>query len=180
MEHESRGERAILAGNSLGGWLALLYAAEHPENVAGLVLENSGGLEFDFRNLTFAASNRAEAEQIVSIVYGPDMPRMPGYILADMVRRSPRAAVHRMRDVKPEDHFLDENVLQTIKVPTAVIWGDSDGILPMEYGERLARFIPGASFHPVPRAGHVPHLEKPAEFARIVIDEFGGATNGAR
>ncbi len=51
--------------------------------------------------------------------------------------------------------------LHRIRVPALVLWGESDGVVPVGYGRRYAELIPGAVFQAIPGAGHHPELEKP-------------------
>ena len=66
--------------------------------------------------------------------------------------------------------------LHRIKIPTMIIWGDSDKIFPPAYGEAYKTAIPGSQLLIIPNCGHVPHQEKLAEFL-AGIDTF---TNGAK
>ena len=66
--------------------------------------------------------------------------------------------------------------LHRIKIPTMIIWGDSDKIFPPAYGEAYKTAIPGSQLLIIPDCGHVPHQEKLAEFL-AGIDTF---TNGAK
>jgi pimeloyl-ACP methyl ester carboxylesterase len=54
--------------------------------------------------------------------------------------------------------------LHRIDVPTAVIWGEKDGVVSTAYGEAYAKLIPNAKFATVPGAGHYPHIEAPDAF----------------
>jgi pimeloyl-ACP methyl ester carboxylesterase len=60
--------------------------------------------------------------------------------------------------------------LHRIQVPTLVIWGEHDGIVPREAGEAYASGIPDARFVTVAGSAHLPHLEQPDVFARLVAD----------
>jgi pimeloyl-ACP methyl ester carboxylesterase len=53
-------------------------------------------------------------------------------------------------------------------MPTLVIWGEQDRLLPPDEGRRLAAAIPGSILAILPHAGHIPQEEVPAEFARVV------------
>lgn len=55
--------------------------------------------------------------------------------------------------------------LRRIHVPTLVLWGEADGVVPPAYGRRYAGLIPNAAFEMIPEAGHHPELEQPAAFA---------------
>jgi pimeloyl-ACP methyl ester carboxylesterase len=65
--------------------------------------------------------------------------------------------------------------LHRIDVPTLVVWGDQDRVVPaIGYGDRFADAIPGATFAHVRDAGHYVHADRPADFVRI-IKEFSDA-----
>jgi pimeloyl-ACP methyl ester carboxylesterase len=55
-----------------------------------------------------------------------------------------------------------------IRVPTLVIWGDKEAQVPLEKGERVKRAIPGARMAVISNVGHIPSIEKPVEFGRIL------------
>ena len=58
--------------------------------------------------------------------------------------------------------------LGRIRLPTLVLWGDSDGIVSPDYGRAYAGLIPGARFELIERAGHYPEHEQPDRFAERV------------
>jgi pimeloyl-ACP methyl ester carboxylesterase len=58
--------------------------------------------------------------------------------------------------------------LGRIRVPTLVLWGESDRVVSPDYGRAYQRAIPSSSFQLIPRAGHYPHRERPDDFARAV------------
>jgi len=64
--------------------------------------------------------------------------------------------------------------LHRVRMPTLVLWGDSDRIVTPAYGKQYAGLIPGASFEPIPHAGHFPHIEQPLAVA-AKIAAFAGA-----
>lgn len=63
--------------------------------------------------------------------------------------------------------FLDDR-LKDIKIPTLVIWGKQDKLIPLETGERFAREIGGAKLKVLDNAGHLPQIEQPDEFSRAI------------
>jgi len=65
--------------------------------------------------------------------------------------------------------------LHRIRIPTLVLWGAADRILSEAYGRAYCAAIPGARFETIDRAGHFPHIEAPAEFARRVFAFAEGA-----
>jgi pimeloyl-ACP methyl ester carboxylesterase len=58
--------------------------------------------------------------------------------------------------------------LHRINVPTLVLWGTADRVVGPDYGRAYAAAIPGAQFAIIEGAGHFPHLEQPAAFAKQV------------
>ena len=60
-------------------------------------------------------------------------------------------------------------------VPTLIIWGDHDRIIPVDQGRATHDAIAGSRLHVFERAGHFPHCEHPAEFAQI-LGEFMDST----
>jgi pimeloyl-ACP methyl ester carboxylesterase len=60
--------------------------------------------------------------------------------------------------------------LQQIKNETLIIWGKEDQLFGVKYGERAAKIIPNAKFHLIEEAGHLPQIDQPEIFNRILID----------
>jgi len=65
-------------------------------------------------------------------------------------------------------------ILHRVKLPTQVIWGESDRVVHPEYGRAFQRAIPGARFELIPRAGHFPHWEQPEALAEVVTSFLTG------
>jgi pimeloyl-ACP methyl ester carboxylesterase len=59
--------------------------------------------------------------------------------------------------------------LHRINVPTLLLWGASDGMVPVAYAEAYRRMIPGATLVVIPEAGHLPHLEQPNAVLQHVL-----------
>ncbi len=64
--------------------------------------------------------------------------------------------------------------LRRVTVPTLVVWGEQDGIAPLEYGRAYARSFADGHFVPVAGAGHFPHIEQPVPTLKAIGD-FAGA-----
>lgn len=181
-------ERAIVAGHSFGGGVAAWLATHHPERVAALVLiapaASTGTLDRTDRLLaapvigplasamalagvSLALSGRAVRHELAART-GLDERFLRAE--AQMLRhpRSWRAFVVEQRAL-----FTDLPVLETqlprIAVPTTVITGTADPIVPPAATCRLASQIPGAELVEIARAGHLlPHLHAPELAAAIV------------
>jgi pimeloyl-ACP methyl ester carboxylesterase len=67
-------------------------------------------------------------------------------------------------------HFLPR-----VTNPALIVWGREDRIVPVACGEQYRRLLPGARLTVLERCGHLPPVEHPDAFARLVIDFLGGA-----
>jgi pimeloyl-ACP methyl ester carboxylesterase len=149
-------ERFTLVGNSLGGWLSLLYALKHPERIAQLVLESSGGLSRPLA-VPLVAHTREEAIPILRAVHGPHY-EPPEWVIAALMERANGSPMLRLTELAEHDI---EPRLGEISVPTTLLWGEHDGVLPLSYGEALLDAIPDAKMRVIEGAAHIPHMQQP-------------------
>ena len=163
---ESPDESVILVGNSMGGWIALLYALEHPDRVSQVVLENSGGLTLDYEGPTLLPTTREEARALFEAGFGGEL-SFPDAILDDFIRRAPTSPAARLAERSWNDYFLDDR-LGSLAVPVTLLWGEKDDILPLDYAKRMASLIPGAKLATIAGCGHIPHNECPGEFSALL------------
>jgi pimeloyl-ACP methyl ester carboxylesterase len=61
-------------------------------------------------------------------------------------------------------------LLRGIATPTLVVWGREDRIIPLDVCQRYARTIPGATARVLDGCGHLPEMEQPEAFVRVVLD----------
>ncbi len=157
---EARGERATLVGNSMGGWLAMLYAHRHPARVSGVVLVNGAVLRGDGTEaqVNLLPNTREEARATMFAVTSPKSPLVPDFILDDLVRRAPGSPLARIL-ASPLEGFLLDGKLGEIQAPMTLLWGKDDKILPVSYAERVASQLPSARVEMIPGCGHVPQRE---------------------
>ncbi len=78
--------KVTLVGNSLGAWVATVWAKEHPERVQHLVLVNGGPLLGDRPDLTLQPKNRAEADRTLAALRDPSAPMVPDFVVDDIIR----------------------------------------------------------------------------------------------
>lgn len=157
----------ILIGNSLGGWVSLLYAERHPERVSRLVLVDTGGLLYEPK-VRFLVRNRDEARAFTEALLGPRIPPLPGFLLDDVVEKLQEGPAPRIFASFSRSDFLDGR-LAGIAVPTDLIWGAADQLFPPDLGRRYARELPRARFHLLAECGHTPQAECPEEFAARLL-----------
>jgi 3-oxoadipate enol-lactonase len=185
-------ERAAIVGTSLGGTTALELALDTPERVTALVLVGAGIDDHDwadelndFDKAETEAIERGDLETAVKVnldlwVAGP---RRSLDEVDPQVRQLAREMqMHAFRQKWPDDLRalkLDPPASQRLRdvaVPTLVVTGDEDVVDIIRIGDRLAREIPDAERATIGGAAHLPNLERPAEFNRLVLgflDEHG-------
>ena len=145
-----------LVGNSLGGWLSMLYTFEHPSQVKRLVLESAGGLSRPFSSLV-VATNRDEALSVIRAVHGPAFDP-PEWAIDALIARAAGSPLQRI--IGADAMHVDAR-LHEITAPTTILWGADDGVLSREYGEALRDAIPNTTFHVIEKAAHIPHIQNP-------------------
>lgn len=177
IEREFPGRAINVLGMSLGGWMALRLALDRPELVSRLALIAPGGYrDQDWERIErcIRVNDSAGARRLVEAMYM--RPPLPGPLLRLGYRLAFTSdTVIGCLDRLSEDDVLDDADLARIPVPTALIWGERDGIFDVEVGEKMVRVLPDARLYVVPKAAHVVHWERPRDVARAVLD-FRAAT----
>ena len=179
--------RAVLVGNSLGGATALVLAAAHPERVSALVLVAPATAEITVPWPVRALRARLSGEIALAMAAKP--------FVAFGLRRRLYARASRVTDQTIHDAWFPLTVPGTrraalaairsdprphagverqVRVPTLIIWGAEDRLIPPREGERLAERIPGSRLVVIPDAGHLPQREQPEAFSRAVAEFLRG------
>jgi pimeloyl-ACP methyl ester carboxylesterase len=170
------GTRVHLIGHSLGGWIAAEAAVRNCEHLKSLTLIAPAGCrvkgvtcgdnfiwspEEAARNLYF---DQAFAEQVIA--------RVPTDEEADLLLTNRFMAAKLGWEPRWFNPAL-ERWLHRIKVPTLVLWGQEDKLLPAAYAEVWRREVPGVEVEIIPACGHIPQIEKMDIVARHVTDFIG-------
>jgi pimeloyl-ACP methyl ester carboxylesterase len=181
-----------LAGGSMGGFIAIAFAAAHPDRVRRLILSGSPGGLFRriglFLQLWAAPGTGALISQIKfrdtetlrkrmfgSYLAHPD--RLPADLLAVALaginlpgtaeaNRAILRAVATVRGWRPEMRLDD--VLAALEVPTLFAWGARDQLARADVARGLARRMRDAQLAVIEDAGHIPHLDQPDAVAAAI------------
>src|SRR6266545_3991333 len=158
-------------GASIGGWLALEIAVRDTSRIRALTAVGPLGIyvpglkrgdlflwspEEKVRNLFF---DQKIAEQMLA------QPTTPEQIETEVKNQ------YTVARLAWEPRMFDPHLakwLHRVRVPTQIIWGDSDRVLPAGYAADFKKLIPHARVDIVRQCGHTPHVEKPQEFVRLV------------
>jgi pimeloyl-ACP methyl ester carboxylesterase len=175
--------RCALGGNSLGGEVAWRVASLAPQRVQRLVLVDAAGYELQAQSVPigFRLANvpvvnrtfewllpRGLVEQSVREVYGDPAKVTPAlvdrYFETTLREGNRRALVQRFQAQAIDLQSVPSNIerLRALKMPTLLIWGARDRLIPPALGERFKRDIAGSRLVVVDGAGHVPQEEDPA------------------
>jgi pimeloyl-ACP methyl ester carboxylesterase len=190
-------ERVTLVGQSLGGGVAMQLAYQHPELCERLVLVGSGGLgrevSWILRLLTLPA-----AEYAMPLLF-PRFLRDRGdrfsRFLRDRGIRAPHAAEmwrayasltepeNRQAFVRTLRAVIDlggqtvsalDRLYLAAAVPTLILWGDRDDIIPVEHAHAAHEAMPGSRLEIFEGAGHFLHVEEPLRFAEVLGEFIAG------
>ena len=163
-------ERVTIVGNSLGAWLACLWAMKHPERVERIVLVNGGPLKHVAEGLTLQPKDRAEARKTIEALRDPGSIRVPDFVLDDVVRVAATGPIARLAAASGGmEKFVLDGRLGEVTVPVDIVWGASDRMMPLAYAEVMRAQLPRARLTELPRCGHVPQQECPAAFAEALL-----------
>ncbi len=177
-------QQVIVTGHSMGGRIAWNLAAAHPERVSQLVLLSPDGfpdpnaksdktyevpallglLPYSLPKWALRMGGVAPAFADDSQLTPQMMQRYHDMMLAPGVRT---ALLERMRQTRNSDPVAR---LQSITVPTLLIWGEKDAFIPVGNAQDYLKAMPQARLVTLPGVGHVLHEEAPQASVQVVLD----------
>jgi pimeloyl-ACP methyl ester carboxylesterase len=191
-------ERVTLVGHSLGGGIAMQFFYLFPERVERLVLVSSGGLGREVNVLLRAATLPGAAQVLGVVASAPVLSGVetlskgaskvgwrPGADITATWRgfralgnRESRhaflATTRAVIDVGGQSISAHDHLDGALPVPTLVVWGTHDRMIPVEHARDVAAAVTGARLELFDGAGHFPHLEDPDRFARVLREFIAG------
>jgi len=195
--------KATIVGHSFGGGVAMQLAYQHPELCDRLVLVSSGGLgrevNWMLRMLTLPG-----AEQLMPLIFsrrvagrGEDLARalyrcgFESPHLAEVWRsysslagaENRKAFVRTIRTViEPSGQTVSalDRLYLAAQLPTLIVWGDRDDVIPVRHAEVAHQAIPGSQLVILEGVGHFPHLQAPDRFVAAVSEFLDSTVAGPR
>ena len=173
-------EQVILGGNSMGGWISAGYALDSPERLMGLVLVDASGAPIErdgppplgfriaqtpvlrdvarhFMSRSIFERSLAQSVSNQTIVTEEEidryweLARLPGNRKATMQRFATPRVVYSQEQIAALD------------VPTLVMWGEEDALIPLAAGNWYAEHLPNSTYVTYPGIGHIPQQEHVAQ-----------------
>ncbi len=166
-----------LAGNSMGGHVSAAYALDHQDTVRQLILVNAPGLVVDdtvvYGGFGAPLAGEADFDALMSrVLHNP--PSVPGPVkqhLIDQTNARMEFINAMASDIRGgRDHDLGERIAE-LRVPTMILWGEEDQVVPFAVAEAYAERIPQSELVLLPEAGHSPQMEAPERVA-VAIQAF--------
>jgi len=184
-------ERAVIAGLSMGGYVAFAIWRRHRHRVRALVLA-------DTRAGADTEEARAKRRELIALARREGSAAVASAQIAGTVGRTTRErrpdvmdALHRILAAAPVDGIVgaleammarpdSTPTLPTIDVPTLIVVGDEDVITPVKEARAMQAAIAGSRLEVIAGAGHVSSFEQPAAFNRVLIESLPRIAADAR
>ena len=177
------GGQVVLVGHSMGGGIAALVAARHPQHVTRLVLMDAGGVPFEENEFglavlrgenPFGVTDRASLDRYLGTVFA-DPPFVPWP--ADRALIAQRSAQAEFEQSvltaigRGPDAFLPQREAAGIRAPVLLLWCLDDRVIDASAAEAWRAEVPGATVAMLQHCNHMPMMEQPRETAKL-LEEF--------
>jgi pimeloyl-ACP methyl ester carboxylesterase len=170
-------ERFALLGSSFGSLVSLAFTLAYPERVRALVLVSPVASVQRVRRWALSLSTLVRMPKPFAYVFAPTVARVLGgshlppegraEIVREARRLSPLELLRRLKDVLAADYLEG---LEQLRVPTLIIQGARDTLVPLRYARDVARRIPGARLEVLREASHLPYMSHSQAFNAFVGD----------
>lgn len=184
-------KQCIISGNSLGGSIAWNYAVKYPEKVSKMILVDAGGYPMKSKSVPIAfqvagwpliknlfkyVTPRSIVQKSVENVYA-DKSKVTEILIDRYFELSLREG-NRQAFIDRMSEFRNKGILniKTAKIkdllmPTLIIWGDKDLLIPLEVGEKFHADLPNDTLVVFKNLGHTP-MEEDAAKTVVAVKEF--------
>ena len=169
-------DRVPVVGFSMGGWLAAEIAVSCPHAFERLVLVGASGVkpaEGEIADIFIMSPQQIVEKSFFDPGQSPEYEELYGREATPELLES--RTLDREMAVrlgwKPYMHDPRlPSLLRRVRIPSLVVWGRQDAIIPLECGDLYQKAIPGSTLKVLEECGHSPQIEKPGEFVEIALD----------
>ncbi len=172
----------LVVGHSMGGYIAGLYAAQHPESLSNLLLMSAAGVPFKPNAFTdgvlrgehpFAVTNREQLHRFMSLVF-TDPPWVPWPADQAIVNHRIRSQEFEQSVLAsmraPEQRFLLHQQLNNITMPTLLLWCKDDRVIDVSAAQTFAEGLSSSQTTLFDSCGHMPMMSMPQQVAQVIIE----------
>ncbi|HVO67041.1 MAG TPA: alpha/beta hydrolase [Syntrophales bacterium] len=176
-----------IIGHSLGGAIALYYAGTYPENLERIIIVDSAGI----------LNRSAFIKKFINVEPNKfmDMMNIPASTIQNLMIANLESMDRGFRDETGSSSLSNEllkkklysgdpaktagmvllntdfsNIIDKIKVPSLIIWGEKDPVSPLRIGRLLEWMLPDSDLRIMPGLGHCPMVDRPVDFNKIIMD----------
>lgn len=184
-------KQCIIAGNSLGGSIAWNFAVKYPEKVSKMILVDAGGYAMKSKSVPIAfqvagwpvvknlfkyVTPRSIVQKSVENVYADKSKvsedLIDRYFELSLREGNRQAFIDRMSEFRNKGIINDKTAkIKDLTMPTLIIWGDKDLLIPLEVGEKFHAALPNDTLVVFKNLGHTP-MEEDAEKTVAVVKDF--------
>lgn len=171
-------KEAVIVGSSLGGQIAIEYCWQHQTSVHKLVLVSPSGATRQSTPALNAYVTAAlypdyeTAKNAFEIMTGNNKQvsekTIHGFVQRMQMPNAKFAFLSTLLGLKNAPELTPK--LEILQVPTLVIWGSLDPVIPVQYAEYFVKKIRDCRFYQMEGCGHTPYVEDPENFVKIVMD----------
>jgi len=179
---ESDIKRPNLIGSSLGGQIVAEYATSHSQDIEKLILVSpSGTMEkstpaLDAYIMAALYPNEQSAKNAFELMEGAGHnvheKIVNGFVERMRLPNAKLAFMSTLLGIKNSELIISK--LQTISVPTLIIWGENDPVIPIHYADSFVSTIRDCRFFRMDSCGHTPYVQYPYAFASKVLEFLNG------
>jgi pimeloyl-ACP methyl ester carboxylesterase len=193
-------KRLTLVGNSLGGGIALLVAMrlceQDPTRLSKLILIDAGAYKeylpgylklmrsFLGKLIVYLPPSKLAARFVLRASYYDKNKiteeQVDAYAEPIASEGGRHALLQTARQCIPANSDEIITKLKSITVPTLILWGRHDGVIPLKVGERLDQDLPNATLEVLEQCGHIPQEEKPEETIATISHFMNAVNHGAK
>lgn len=174
-----RMEEVTVVGSSIGGWIASEMAQLPDNRIAGLVLIDAVGIAVEGEEVADVFT-LSLLEMMDRVFHAPDRIRSAAPVPSEVQRAKDAANLETLAIYDGDNDMqnpLLRNRLSGITCPALVLWGESDRVVSVNYGQAYAAAITDAEFRVIAEAGHLPQIEQPGATTSL-IRKFLSILNG--
>jgi len=176
-------KRPNLIGSSLGGQIIVEYASSHPQEIEKLVLVSPSGTmkkstpALDAYIMAALYPNEQSAKNAFELMEGSGHNThkkiITGFVERMQLPNAKLAFMSTLLGIKNSELVISK--LETISIPTLIIWGANDPVIPIHYADSFVSTIQDCRFFRMDGCGHTPYVQYPYAFASKVLEFLNGS-----